>query len=59
MNKSTSWELSTGIFPGFLIGIRSYEDGDFRTDHVLYLGIFDICLTLYYECTIIYRKNTL
>ena len=36
-------------FLDFYIGIRSYEDGDFRTDHVLYLGIFDICLTLYYE----------
>ena len=49
MGDWTSWELSSGMFPGFLIGIRSYEDGDFRTDYVLYLGIFDICLTLYYE----------
>jgi len=39
-----SWNVSRILF-----GIRSYEDGDFRTDHVLYLGIFDICLTLYYE----------
>ena len=36
MGDWTSWELSSGMFPGFLIGIRSYEDGDFRTDHVLY-----------------------
>ena len=49
VRKHTSWELSAGIFPGLLLGIRSYEDGEFQTDHVLYLGIFDICLTLYYE----------
>jgi hypothetical protein len=49
MGNYTSWELSTGIFPGFLFGIRSYEDGDHQVDHVLYVGIFDVCLTLYYE----------
>jgi hypothetical protein len=49
MGNWTNWELSAGTFPGFLIGIRSYEDGEFQIDHVLYLGIFDICLTLYYE----------
>ena len=49
VKKSTSWELSTGIFPGILFVIRSYEDGEFQTDHVLYLGFIDICLTLYYE----------
>ena len=48
-NKSTAWELSTGMFPGILFGIRTYEDGEFQTDHVLYLGFIDICLTLYYE----------
>ena len=37
--KSTSWELSTGFFPGILFGMRSYEDGEFQVDHVLYLGI--------------------
>ena len=47
--KSTSWELSTGLFPGILFGMRSYEDGEFQVDHVLYLGFIDICLTLYYE----------
>ncbi len=49
IKKSTGWELSTGIFPGILFGIRSYEDGEFQIDHVLYLGFIDICLTLYYE----------
>jgi len=49
MGDLTRWELSAGLFPGFLLGVRSYEDGDLQSDHVLYLGIFDICLTLYYE----------
>jgi len=49
VKNSTGWELSTGIFPGILFGIRSYEDGEFQIDHVLYLGFIDICLTLYYE----------
>ena len=45
----TGWEMSTGIFPGILFGIRTYEDGDYQVDHVLYLGCIDICLSLYYE----------
>jgi len=49
MGNWTSWELSTGVFPGFLFGIRIYDDDDHQVDHVLYIGIFDICLTLYYE----------
>jgi hypothetical protein len=49
MRKWTDWELSTGIFPGFLFGIRTYEEEENRIDHVLYIGIFDVCLTFYYE----------
>ena len=49
VKKSTGWELSTGVFLGILFGVRSYEDGEFQVDHVLYLGFIDICLTLYYE----------
>jgi hypothetical protein len=45
----TGWEMSTGIFPGILFGIRTYEDGDYQVDHVLYFGFIDICLSLYYE----------
>ena len=47
--KNTSWEISTGFFPGVLFGMRSYEDGEFQIDHVLYIGFIDICLTIYYE----------
>jgi|TARA_R100000781_G_scaffold48480_1_gene32347 hypothetical protein len=47
--KYAGWEMSTGIFPGIVFGIRTYEDGDYQIDHVLYLGFIDICLSLYYE----------
>ena len=48
--KLTGWELSFGMFEGILFGYRNYprwEDG--KIDHVLYIGLFDICLTMYYE----------
>ena len=34
--KSTGWELSAGLYPGVLIGIRSYQEEKF-TEHVFYL----------------------
>lgn len=43
------WELSFGLFTGLLFGYRSYPDiVDNKVDHVLYVFIFDICLTLKY-----------
>ena len=49
IKKNTGWEMSAGGFPGILFGVRTYEDGDYQVDHVLYIGFVDICLTLYYE----------
>mgnify|MGYP001291592267 FL=1 len=46
MNKS--WSLTIGLYPGVLIGIRSYQEQNF-TEHVLYLPFIDICLTVYEE----------
>ena len=46
----TKWELSFGLFEGLLFGYRNYPDTETnKIDHVFYLFIFDICLTLYYE----------
>ena len=43
------WELSFGLFTGLLFGYRSYPDiVDNKVDHVIYLFIFDVCLTLKY-----------
>ena len=40
------WELSFGTVPGLLFGIRTYQE-DSRTNHVLYVGFLDACLTIY------------
>ena len=44
----TGWEISVGLYPGVLLGIRSYvENGS--TDHVLYIPFVELCLTIYYK----------
>ena len=39
------WELSIGLYPGILLGIRSYINEDY-SEHVLYLPFVDICLII-------------
>ena len=39
------WELSLGLYPGIIVGFRTYEGND-RNNHVLYLPFVDICLTV-------------
>jgi hypothetical protein len=44
-----NWELSFGLFTGLLFGYRNYTDiVENKVDHVFYVFIFDICLTLKY-----------
>ena len=38
-----NWELTIGLYPGILIGIRSYVEKEF-VEHVLYLPFVDISL---------------
>jgi hypothetical protein len=40
-----NWELSIGLYPGVLFGIRSYPEQDY-VQHVLYLPFVDICLEI-------------
>ena len=48
--RLTSWELSFGLFTGFLFGYRQYVDQqENKIDHVMYVFLFDICLSLYYD----------
>lgn len=42
------WELSMSLYPGCLLGIRSYVEKDF-VEHVLYLPFIEFCLTVYYK----------
>ncbi len=45
MNEK-SWELTLGLYPGILIGMRSYPHTA-STQHVIYLPFIDICLEIY------------
>ena len=48
--KLVRWEVSFGLFTGVLLGYRQYVDEiEVKVEHVIYLGIFDCCISLYYE----------
>ena len=48
--KITKWEISFGLFTGLLFGYRQYVDEiNVKIEHVIYLGLFDCCISLYYE----------
>ena len=48
MNESPPWEISLGMYPGILLGIRTYK-APLSTEYVLYIPFFDISLTIYNE----------
>ena len=39
------WEISLGLYPGVLLGFRSYIDKGVE-NHVLYIPFVDLCLTI-------------
>ena len=46
------WELKIGMVKGLVFGVRPYEfEGEqtYEVDHVVYVGIFQIILTMIYE----------
>ena len=43
--KNKDWELSFGFYTGILLGFRTYTEVN-KTNHVLYLPFFDICLEI-------------
>ena len=44
MNRN--WEITMGLYPGLLIGVRTYEEKEFN-EHVLYLPFcVDIALKI-------------
>ena len=51
MSKSTEdkdgnkWSFSVGLYPGILIGMRSYEEKEFTT-HVFYLPFIDLAIEI-------------
>jgi len=40
-----SYEISIGLYPGILFGIRSYYEETF-VEHVLYLPLIDLCIKI-------------
>ena len=42
----SAWSIEIGLYPGFLLGARTYEEEDFNI-HVLYLPFIDIALFVY------------
>jgi len=40
------WSLSFGFYPGLLIGFRTYNEVG-KDNHVFYIPLVDICLTIH------------
>ena len=49
-NRMTAWELSLGFYPGFVIGMRSY-DNPTTWEHVLYVPFVELCLTVFKDAS--------
>ena len=45
-NSKTSWRIELGLYPGVLLGLRTYPEEGYAI-HVLYLPFVDIALTIY------------
>ena len=44
--NESAWFLELGLYPGILLGFRTYDQGEYNT-HVLYLPFFEIALSIY------------
>ena len=42
------WSIEIGLYPGVLIGVRTYPEPE-QTTHVLYVPFIDIAVTFYKE----------
>ena len=40
-----NWEITIGLYPGILLGMRSYVEKDY-VQHVLYLPFVDLCIEI-------------
>lgn len=41
-----NWSLEIGLYPGILLGIRTYEN-EYTTEHVLYFPLVEFILTVF------------
>ena len=44
--SKAAWSIELGLYPGLLVGIRSYTQED-SVIHVLYVPFMDVALTIY------------
>ena len=44
--ESKGWSLEFGLYPGVLLGFRSYEDEE-KSIHVAYIPFVDLALFVY------------
>ena len=44
--EKRNWSLSVGMYPGVLLGARTYDEEE-QVTHVLYLPFVDVALTIY------------
>jgi len=44
--EEVAWTIEIGLYPGLLLGFRSYQEVDMNI-HVLYLPLIDIAFTRY------------
>lgn len=42
------WSLEIGLYPGVLVGARTYEN-EHNTEHVLYMPFIELILTTFKE----------
>ena len=51
-----NWDISIGLYPGILIGLRTYKKNNIIS-HVFYLPLIDLCINIYNERTNITRNE--
>ena len=44
--NESAWFLELGSYPGILLGLRTYDQGEYNT-HVLYFPFFELALSIY------------
>lgn len=46
IEEPKAWEFSVGVYPGILLGLRTYEYEESKL-HVLYIPFIDIALEIF------------
>jgi hypothetical protein len=44
----SGFEIHLGLYPGVLLGMRSYPEKNF-VEHVIYVPFIELCITIHYD----------